>query len=144
MKKFIVEPYQIGKNNTEGLRSGAYWFYYRLGFRSVKKELRELAAKEFQQMASEKKYRSSLSVMKQLAASNLELNLAGKEDLPKESPERISELFTQYINTHHKGNRSRIDLQKLPGWKEGMTEREFILATQKDLKLVTKFDFETG
>ncbi|MCK7501784.1 MAG: hypothetical protein MZW92_76130, partial [Comamonadaceae bacterium] len=31
----IVNPYQFGAGNDEALASGAYWFYYRLGFRSV-------------------------------------------------------------------------------------------------------------
>lgn len=31
---FTVDPYQLGYANTEGLKSGAWWFYYKLGFRS--------------------------------------------------------------------------------------------------------------
>jgi hypothetical protein len=33
--RFIINPYQLGGGNDEALASGAYWFYYRLGFRSV-------------------------------------------------------------------------------------------------------------
>ena len=136
VKRFIVEPYQIGKDNTEGLKSGAYWFYYRLGFRSVKKELRELAHEEFHRISNEKKYRAPLTVMKQLATSNLELNLAPNENLPEQNPERISELITNFVNTKHEGNRKHIDAQKLFGWKKGMTEREFILTTQMNSEIL--------
>ena len=43
VKKFIVEPYQIGKNNMEGLKSGAFWFYYRLGFVPENETLKALS-----------------------------------------------------------------------------------------------------
>ena len=35
INRFVVEPSQFGAGNLEGLRSGAFWFYYRLGFRPV-------------------------------------------------------------------------------------------------------------
>ena len=31
--RFVVNPYQFGRDNEEALASGAYWFYDRLGFR---------------------------------------------------------------------------------------------------------------
>jgi len=30
---FSIEPYQLGKGNDEGIETGAWWFYYKLGFR---------------------------------------------------------------------------------------------------------------
>ena len=30
---FAIYPYQLGHENDEGLASGAWWFYYKLGFR---------------------------------------------------------------------------------------------------------------
>ena len=33
IKTFEVEPYQFGLDNPEGIVSGAFWFYYRFGFR---------------------------------------------------------------------------------------------------------------
>ena len=30
---FSVPPYQLGDGNDEGIESGAWWFYYKLGFR---------------------------------------------------------------------------------------------------------------
>jgi len=30
---FVVPPYQLGHNNPEALQSGAWWFYYKRGFR---------------------------------------------------------------------------------------------------------------
>jgi len=30
---FSIEPYQLGNENEDGIASGAWWFYYKLGFR---------------------------------------------------------------------------------------------------------------
>lgn len=46
LKLFLVDPYQIGKGNTDGIRSGAFWFYWRLGFRPRQPELLRLARAE--------------------------------------------------------------------------------------------------
>ena len=31
---FVIDPYQLGDGNAEGIASGAWWFYQKLGFRS--------------------------------------------------------------------------------------------------------------
>jgi hypothetical protein len=38
---FSLDPYQIGHENEEGIESGAFWFYRKLGFRPVRPELAE-------------------------------------------------------------------------------------------------------
>ena len=45
--RFVVEPYQFGAGNREGLQSGALWFYWRLGFRPVDARAAALGAAEF-------------------------------------------------------------------------------------------------
>src|SRR4029078_4758064 len=47
VERFLVEPYQFGAANREGLESGAFWFYFRLGFRPVEPEVRAVALEEF-------------------------------------------------------------------------------------------------
>ncbi len=32
-RSFTLDPYQLGKGNDDGIESGAWWFYYKLGFR---------------------------------------------------------------------------------------------------------------
>lgn len=105
VKKFIVEPYQVGKNNTEGLRSGAFWFYYRFGFRPSSEKLEEVAAIEFEKIRDEKNYRTPFPVMKQLANYNLELNLSPERKYADADPIKISEAVTQFINQRFHGNR---------------------------------------
>ena len=38
-----IDPYQLGHGNEEGLASGAWWFYYKLGFRPLDPDIRKLA-----------------------------------------------------------------------------------------------------
>ena len=47
-----VYPYQIGQNNDEALDSGAFWFYRKLGFRSGRRDLEQIARREEQKIAA--------------------------------------------------------------------------------------------
>jgi hypothetical protein len=75
LKRFTVDPYQVGKENSDGINSGAFWVYYHAGFRPLEKEQRELAAAEALKIKTTKGYRSPASVLKTLANSRLELVL---------------------------------------------------------------------
>jgi hypothetical protein len=72
----IVNPYQFGAGNDEALASGAYWFYYRLGFRSVEPAVARLAQREFARLRAQPGRRAPLAVLRQLAACDLRLDLA--------------------------------------------------------------------
>lgn len=75
-RRFLVSPYQIGEGNDEALASGAFWFYYRLGFRPTAARVAELAASEaMRRTASEA--RTPRAVQRQLARADLELTLPG-------------------------------------------------------------------
>ncbi len=75
LKRFSVDPYQLGKENSDGIHSGAFWVYYHAGFRPVGKAQRELAAAEALKIRSTPGYRSPASILKKLADSRLELVL---------------------------------------------------------------------
>jgi hypothetical protein len=64
---FYVDPYQIGHENPEAVESGAFWFYRKLGFRSVVPELAELTAREEAKMKRTPGYRSSKRTLERLA-----------------------------------------------------------------------------
>jgi hypothetical protein len=68
---FSVEPYQYGKDNPEGIASGAYWFYYKLGFRSNDRRLRALADSEMKRMKKDSEYRSLANVLTKFTASDI-------------------------------------------------------------------------
>jgi hypothetical protein len=65
---FSIEPYQIGHENEEGIASGAFWFYRKLGFRPVRPEILKLTQAEEQKMANDRRYRTSARTLRKLAA----------------------------------------------------------------------------
>ena len=77
----IVNPYQFGAGNDEALASGAYWFYYRLGFRSVEREVHALARREVDRLRANRGYRVPIGTLRRLAACDLCLDLADSTDV---------------------------------------------------------------
>src|SRR5581483_3192837 len=58
-KAISVYPYQIGgDDNEEAIESGAFWFYRKLGFRSMDAELEKLAQREEEKVKANSKYRT--------------------------------------------------------------------------------------
>jgi hypothetical protein len=68
---FSIDPYQVGDENEEGIESGAFWFYRKLGFRPVKPELIKLTEREEARVASRQGYRTSASTLRKLAAGHM-------------------------------------------------------------------------
>src|SRR5205807_8271735 len=68
---FSIEPYQIGDENEEGIESGAFWFYRKLGFRPVRPELMKLTLSEEQKIAAKRDYRTSTRTLRRLAGGHL-------------------------------------------------------------------------
>ena len=75
---FTVPPYQLGYDNDEGLKSGAWWFYYKLGFRPHDPEVRRVMRAELAKMKRRPGHRSSLATLRELVQSNVFLYL-GKQ-----------------------------------------------------------------
>ena len=75
--RFIANPYQFGADNNEALQSGAFWFYYRLGYRPVDGEVRRLARNEHGKITSRRGYRTPVVTLKKLATCDMHLTLGG-------------------------------------------------------------------
>src|SRR5438874_8037421 len=73
---FSIDPYQVGHENEEGIESGAFWFYRKLGFRPVKPELMKLTLAEEQKMTTGREYRSSARTLRRLAAGHMIFELS--------------------------------------------------------------------
>jgi hypothetical protein len=71
---FSVDPYQLGHNNEEGIDSGAFWFYRKLGFAPASEEIARLVSREEARIAKMPGYRSSRAVLRRLAAAPLVLS----------------------------------------------------------------------
>jgi len=68
---YVLDPYQLGHNNQEGLESGAWWFYYKLGFRPLDPEVRNLARREVARMKRDSKHRSSRETLEELCQAHM-------------------------------------------------------------------------
>ena len=76
-QSFTLEPYQLGDHNDEAIESGAWWFYYKLGFRPRNAKIRELVRKELTRMKTNPRHRSSPATLRLLAQDYLYLDSAG-------------------------------------------------------------------
>ena len=72
---FTVETFQLGHNNPEALQTGAWWFYYKLGFRPHDPEVRRLLQRELKRMKANPRHRSDVVTLDRLAAENVYLYL---------------------------------------------------------------------
>jgi hypothetical protein len=64
---FSLDPYQIGFENEEGIESGAFWFYRKLGFRPTDSDVLQLALKEEEKIRTRKGYRTAAATLRKLA-----------------------------------------------------------------------------
>ena len=76
---FSLDPYQIGHENEEGIESGAFWFYRKLGFRPAKAALLKLTELEEQKIAGRKAYRTPATTLRKLAAEPMIFELNQKQ-----------------------------------------------------------------
>ncbi|MBI4889740.1 MAG: hypothetical protein HY821_03880 [Acidobacteria bacterium] len=74
---FAVDPYQLGHENDEGLKSGAWWFYRKLGFRPASAEMAAMAVKEERRLASQPGARTPASTLKKLVQAPMVYEFPG-------------------------------------------------------------------
>ncbi len=124
---FSVEPYQYGKDNPEGIESGAYWFYYKMGFRSDDHKLATLAESESGKMRKSKSYRSSASTLKKFTESHITWKIDHVKVLP--NPAEVSRATSEFIRKHYNGNREKciLDLLQFHGLQRGDVPDEFLV-----------------
>ena len=75
--RFVVNPYQFGAENSEALSSGAFWFYFNLGFRPVDPKVCALATREAARKGRNPGYRSDDRTLRKLASCDMHLTLPG-------------------------------------------------------------------
>lgn len=106
VNRFLVDPYQFGAGNSEAIRSGAFWFYHRLGFRPVDERVEALAERERQCIAADPAYRTPAAALRRLASAKLELSLDGGGRSGDETPDlaRLGVAVTRKIAGMEKGD----------------------------------------
>jgi hypothetical protein len=110
----MIEPYQIGKNNQEGINSGAFWFYYKMGFRPQQKSLKLLAEYEYTKMKKNPSYRSTKEKLQELADSHLLFSFGNeKNQFIFDSPKISSEVLNYFLNDRIKNEVPKTDFHYL-------------------------------
>jgi hypothetical protein len=66
-----VYPYQIGDENEEAIASGAFWFYRKMGFRSMNAALEKLARAEEKKILAKGSYRTSAPTLRRLSKAHV-------------------------------------------------------------------------
>ncbi len=100
--RFIVEPSQYGQDSREGLESGAFWFYWRLGFRPVVPRVLALAQREAARIAAERGYRAPIAVLRRFTASDLALDVEPGATAP--DPGELAERASAWLVAQGRGD----------------------------------------
>jgi hypothetical protein len=97
---FTIYPYQLGGDgNQEGLESGAWWFYQKLGFRARDEGVLRLMVRELARMQKNRRHRSSIRTLTELATENVFYDLGRpREDvIGRLALGQVGERVTAYI-----------------------------------------------
>jgi hypothetical protein len=73
---FFLTRYGMGENNPEAIRTGAFWFYRKLGFRPRNPDVEELARAEEVRMQKRPGYRSDRRTLNRLSHTEAYLDLS--------------------------------------------------------------------
>jgi hypothetical protein len=68
---FSIDPYQLGYENEEGIESGSFWFYRKLGWRPVLPAIAKLMEAEERKLAAQKTYRTPTKILRRLAEGHM-------------------------------------------------------------------------
>jgi hypothetical protein len=79
---FSIDPYQVGHENEEGIESGAFWFYRKLGFRPVRPDLMKLTLTEERRISTDPRRRTSARTLRKLAAGHMLFDLSETSATP--------------------------------------------------------------
>jgi len=93
VRRFIINGYQFGAGNAEAIASGAYWFYYRLGFRPSLHDNQRLAGAESTRLRRDGG-RSAAATLRQLARGDLVLDLPDWADRDAFAEDALDQLGT--------------------------------------------------
>jgi hypothetical protein len=106
---FVVDPYQMGHENLEGLKSGAWWFYYKLGFRPKDAAILRLAGRELEKLKSKRGHRTGIATLNRLSSVNMYLYLDEPRDgiLGLFARENIGLSIVRYLARRFGGDREK-------------------------------------
>jgi hypothetical protein len=134
-RAFFVRSHQMGEDDEEPLQSGAFWFYYKLGFRATNLRVRELAEREHQRITRERGYRCSIDTLKRMSGTDVYLHVDASRQEPYRELSLVNLAYavTEYFGKRFNGDRARgtrhamrhvaraLDLRAGPRWSRDET-----------------------
>ena len=99
---FEVDAHQFGLDNPDGINTGAFWFYYKYGFRPVSARLATLARREKARLKKRRGLRTPKPMLRQFATSNVALQFG---DAVPPALSSVMEQITRMIGKRYNGNR---------------------------------------
>lgn len=107
---FSLDPYQIGYENEEGIDSGAFWFYRKLGFRPTRPDLLELTMDQERKMARRPSYRASKAMLRKLTVGPMifELDELGVGDWDRFTVRSLGLSVQRKMAASSRGNAKRM------------------------------------
>lgn len=100
--RFEADPYQLGHGNEDGIASGAYWFYHRLGFMPADKGTQRVVDREVKRMAKDRGHRTTPALLRELAAVPMLLQV--NEGPAPIEPVELSRAVMDHVSKHHAGD----------------------------------------
>ncbi len=77
---FCVYAYQLGFQNEEGIRSGAWWFYQKLGFRARDSAVLKIMEDELAMLQARGSHRTGLATLRRLSEQNVFIHKGAPRD----------------------------------------------------------------
>lgn len=140
---FSIDPYQVGHENEEGIESGAFWFYRKLGFRPVRPDLQQLTHSEEGKLSADPRRRTSARTLRRLAAGHMLFDLsetsvtAGKGDWDRFQIRHVGLAIQKRMAREFDG-----DAQKIRSYSVEFVERTLGLRT-RDWSESERYAFES-
>ncbi len=108
LNRFTVDPYQLGKDNADGIQSGAFWIYYKAGFRPLGLLQKQIAQTEMDKIKANPGYRTSAVILKKLAESRMEL-VSNKKSVAFDATD-CSRAYAEIVKKQFAGDRKAAEL----------------------------------
>ncbi len=105
IRSFLIEPFQLGKGNAEGIQSAAFWFYYKMGFRPMQPDLKKLAASAIEDKRSTPAALRSAALLKKLSGSIMQLQSTAARQQIFYDINAISNAISHHIGNKYGFNR---------------------------------------
>jgi hypothetical protein len=102
---FFLTRYGMGENNEEALRSGAFWFYRKLGFKPANPEVEEIARVEEAEMAADPGYRCDRRTLRRLSHTEAYFDLSRGKCHPLDLG-ALGMAQSRFIGTRFHGDRA--------------------------------------